>query len=523
MARPLGAQLSQMLKARGVDVVFGIPGVHNQEMYRGLQEAGLTHILTRHEQGAAFMADGYARACGKPGVCFVITGPGVCNALTALGQAYSDSVPVLCLSSCLDETAMMRGQLHQMLDQQGAAASVCDWSHTARTAQAAYGLIDRAFAEFECRRPRPKSITLPIARLVAEAEHWPVAKSRYWPTEGGVCEEQMNNALDMIAGATRPMMILGGGVDSGTAGLAADVATRMGAATFTTYAGRGIIPQDAPLHFGSYLARPGSADVLAQADLVIAIGTELAEVDLWRTQLGHTCPMIRVDIDPKVLADHHNAQFSQLCDAHDWLHAMQQRDMPRASGWDPVQIAQTKANWQTEVDIERPGILPWIKALRSAIPKDTMIYSDMTQFAYAAKEVWDMDRPHHWHHPTGFGTLGYALPAAIGGAVARPSMPTLAILGDYGIQYTLAELGTAAELGGALPIIIWDNAKLGEIEASMVGAQIAPTAVVAKNPDFKLLAAAYGLGYVCPECKDLGTAMADAFACDRPTIVHLIA
>ena len=119
--RPLGAQISHMLKSRGVEVIFGIPGVHNQEMYRGIEEAGLTHVLARHEQGAGFMADGYARATGKPGVAYVITGPGLCNVMTPMGQAYSDSVPVLALASCLDETVARRGQLHQMRDQRAAA------------------------------------------------------------------------------------------------------------------------------------------------------------------------------------------------------------------------------------------------------------------------------------------------------------------------------------------------------------------------------------------------------------------
>uniref|UniRef100_UPI0037C63A32 thiamine pyrophosphate-binding protein n=1 Tax=Roseovarius salis TaxID=3376063 RepID=UPI0037C63A32 len=167
--RPLGAQISHMLKSRGVDVIFGIPGVHNQEMYRGIEEAGITHVLARHEQGAGFMADGYARASGKPGVAYVITGPGLCNIMTPLGQAYSDSVPVLAISSCLDETAAARGQLHQMRDQAGAAACVCEWSHEARDAQSAYVLIDRALTEFATARPRPRHVQVPIRTLEAPA------------------------------------------------------------------------------------------------------------------------------------------------------------------------------------------------------------------------------------------------------------------------------------------------------------------------------------------------------------------
>ena len=169
-ARPLGAQISHMLKDRGVDVIFGIPGVHNQEMYRGIEEAGITHVLARHEQGAGFMADGYARASGKPGVAYVITGPGLCNIMTPMGQAYSDSIPMLVISSCLDEVAATKGQLHQMKDQRAAAETVCDWSEQAQTAEAAYGLVDRALTEFETSRRRPKHVQIPIAALEADAQ-----------------------------------------------------------------------------------------------------------------------------------------------------------------------------------------------------------------------------------------------------------------------------------------------------------------------------------------------------------------
>lgn len=186
--RPLGAQISHMLKDRGVTHVFGIPGVHNQELYRGIEEAGLVHVLARHEQGAGFMADGYARASGKPGVAYVITGPGLCNIMTPMGQAYSDSVPMLVISSCLDETAARRGQLHQMLDQEGAARTVCDWSETARSAEAAYALIDRALIEnTPGRRTRPKSVVVPIALLEAQAGAWPSAVAGLaCPLSGGI-------------------------------------------------------------------------------------------------------------------------------------------------------------------------------------------------------------------------------------------------------------------------------------------------------------------------------------------------
>ncbi|MEM1352906.1 MAG: thiamine pyrophosphate-dependent enzyme, partial [Pseudomonadota bacterium] len=197
---------------------------------------------------------------------------------------------------------------------------------------------------------------------------------------------------------------------------------------------------------------------------------------------------------------------------------------PLKSGWSPDSVAGHRDRWRAEMDAERPGIVPVCDALRDAVPAGTMIYSDMTQLAYTAKEVWDMDRPGHWHHPTGFGTLGYATPAAIGGAVARKGLPTMAIIGDYGFQYTMAELGVAVELGLSLPIILWDNGKLKEIEDSMVRAQIAPNAVVARNPDFCELAKAFGAGSAAPRSlAELQSVVSAAFEASGPTLIHVTA
>lgn len=516
MQRPLGAQISHMLKSRGIDVIFGIPGVHNQEMYRGIEEAGISHVLARHEQGAGFMADGYARASGRPGVAYVITGPGVCNIMTPMGQAYSDSVPLLVLSSCLDETAARKGQLHQMKDQRGAAETVCDWSEEARTPEAAYTLIDRALREFDIARPRSKHIQVPIAALCAAApaagDTAPNLAEWTFPPEV---------PLSRILAARKPLFVFGGGAKNAAAA-AREVVQRLGAASFTTYAGRGICSADDPLCFGAMLARPDSASVIAEADLVIAVGTELSQTDLWRDELGAVSDMIRVDIDATGFA-HPNAVNIQ-CDADVFLRGVCAHLDGHSpdTDWSAAGVSAARARWRTEIGAERPGILPVCDALQSILPDDVMIFSDMTQFAYAAKEVWDMDSPGQWHHPYGFGTLGYATPAAIGGAIARPDKPTMAIIGDYGLHYTMQELGVAVELGLSLPILLWDNGKLGEIEASMVSAQIAPNAVVARNPDFCKLAEAFGARSAAPATLDaLRQTLEDAFAADGPTLVHV--
>ena len=425
---------------------------------------------------------------------------------------------MLVISSCLP-VGQMPGRLHQMKDQVGAGATVCDWSELAEDAAAALALVDRAFAEFAAGRPRPKHIAVPIDVLGQSAESGPVSPARAaLPTASSV---EIADLSTRLSAAKRPLFVFGGG--SVTASAAArQVVERSGAASFTTYAGRGVIAGAYPLNFGSFMARPDSAATLAQADLVIAVGTELAGVDLLRDSLGHCCDLIRIDIDASVLDDCHGAEVKIVSDAGPVLVALAATLSPQPGKWSAAEVTAARSRWRAETDAARPGIAPLCDALRAGLPANSRIFSDMTQFAYVAKELFDLDQPRLWHHPFGFGTLGCALPAAIGGKIALPDQPVIAIAGDYGFQYTMPELGVAAELGLSLPIILWDNGKLKEIEDSMVRAQIAPTAVVAQNPDFRLLAAAYGVGYAAPvSIAGFQNALSAALAADGPTILHL--
>ncbi len=523
MPRALGANLSHMLKDRGVEVIFGIPGVHNQELYRGIEEAGLTHVLARHEQGAGFMADGYARATGRPGVAYVITGPGLCNIMTPMGQAYSDSVSMLVISSCLDiaDLGQGRGRLHEMKDQALAGATVCDWSQTAMDAASAYQLIDRALVEFSTRRKRPKHVQVPIEVLGAMSpEFAPKADvARLAPPAADAGD--VAHMAQMIAAARRPLFVFGGGAVGAGRHAAQALVEAAGGAAFCTYAARGLMAGDHPAYFGSTLARASSAEVFAEADLVIAIGTAMAEVDLWRHDAGHRCPLIRVDIDPAMLTALPTA-LPVLGDAAGVIAGVTAALTPKAAGWSTAEVARRRKGWNAEIDAERPYVARLAAALQAALPADTMVFSDMTSFAYGAKEVWDMPATGLWHHPYGFGTLGYAMPAAIGGKIGRGAAPVIAIAGDYGFQYTLQELMVAVELRLSLPIILWDNGKLGEIEASMVQAQIAPNAVIQQNPDFLKLADAYGAASAEPQSlADIKPALDAALAHQGPTIIRI--
>ena len=492
----LGVQICRALGQRGVRTIFGIPGVHNQELYRGVSLTGLEHVLARHEQGAGFMADGYARATGRPGVAFVISGPGLTNVLTPVGQARSDSVPMLVLAACLDEATVLTGSggLHELKNQSIAGDAVADWSLTAPDVASVFLLIDRAFNEFSCSRPGPKIINIPVP-LLSQSSPPPKAPPVWsqWPVAP---ESQVQKVAELLGCAQLPLFVFGGGAAS--ASEAARVAVeRTSSAVFLTYAGRGVIAPGYSLNLGSKLARPESTRQIAKADLVIAVGTRLSETDLWREQLGHDCPMVRVDIDPGAFLELRDGDLPVLSEAGSFLESLN-RHLPaggQSSGWDRAEFRRFKDVLHNSCAAERPGIAKVAMAVADLLPERTLIYSDMTQFAYVAKEVVDLKLPGRWHHPYGFGTLGYALPAAIGGKVADPDSPVLAIAGDYGLQYTIQELATLADIQLPITILVWDNDGLQEIEHSMIEAQIPPTATGAFLPDLELLSRAFNLGY----------------------------
>ncbi|MBT8458464.1 MAG: acetolactate synthase isozyme1 large subunit, partial [Boseongicola sp.] len=330
----------------------------------------------------------------------------------------------------------------------------------------------------------------------------------------------LTHVASLLTAADKPLFIFGGGAKRVATKQIFDILKRSAAASFVTYAGRGIVAPDTPRFLGSHLASGGAEALIGEADLIIAVGTELAPTDRWRPNLGAKAPIVRVDIDPEMLSQSKNQDFAIRADADLFLCGLNVElvNSNLSSAWDEHALSHTRARWTQDVTNARPGIVTVCDALRAALPEKLRIYSDMTQFAYAAKEVWDMDTPGLWHHPVGFGTLGYALPAAIGGAVSGG--PTLAIAGDYGFQYTIQELGTAAELDLSLPILVWDNEALGEIRDNMVEAQIAPNAVHAVNPKWEHLAAAYGCAYAAPKTTDaLCQATLNALNAGRPTLI----
>jgi thiamine pyrophosphate-dependent acetolactate synthase large subunit-like protein len=262
---------------------------------------------------------------------------------------------------------------------------------------------------------------------------------------------------------------------------------------------------------------------MAEADVVLAVGTEIAETDLWHQSFAPGGALIRIDIDASVLARPYASSLPILADAAVALSAIADRLNGSARRPDRAgEVAALRSEVAAEDDELRSMLRQVLSAIREALPSDTIIASDMTQIAYAANEIFPIDRPGLWLHPVGFGTLGYALPAAVGAKVGRPEAPVALLVGDYGLQYTLSELGTAAELGQPLVVLLWNNDSLGQIWDGMVRAGIQPNAVWARNPDFQLLARAYSCAAEKPgNLDELVAAIKRALAARTPSVIEM--
>jgi 5-guanidino-2-oxopentanoate decarboxylase len=519
-AKTGGHAVVAQLKAYGVDTVFGIPGVHTLELYRGLAEHGIRHIGVRHEQGAGFMADGYARASGRPGVCCLITGPGLMNAATAIGQAYSDSMPMLVLASvnATSELGKGRGRLHEITDQNAAIAPLTGFARTIRGAQELPQAVADAFGMFETGRPRPVVLEFPLDVLATPTEIAPLApKHGRRPVANA---SDLDRAASLIDGADRPVLILGGG----TVDCAAEARAFMekaGCLAVMTTAGKGVIPDSHPASVSATMSKPATQTLLTEADVVIAVGTELSETDSWSDWLELPGTLIRIDLDGHTLTRDYPPTVGLLAEAGATLGALTER-LKRVRRPDVGRAAQIRAQNHGNPDPLRRKHMAVLDAIRAALPDDGMLFTDMTQIAYTGNHYFRCERPRSWFHPNGFGTLGYAMPAAIGAKIARPKRAVAALAGDGGFQFTVQDLGTAVEQRLALPIILWNNDALGQIAGDMAARGIPELGVKPRNPDFLALARAFGAEAVRAQSLDgLSAAIERALAAEGPTLIEV--
>jgi 5-guanidino-2-oxopentanoate decarboxylase len=524
-AMTCGEAVMQLLAAYGVDTVFGMAGTMTLEIYRGIARTGIRHVQCRNEQGASFMADGYARATGNPGVCTIIGGPGVTNAATGIAQAYSDSQPMLVLSGASPAPSQGKGwgAIHELNDQAAVTAGFTAFSAMVRYPEELPELIARAYAVFRGSRPRPVHLSLPRDVLPAPVEApWSVRRvpTRPMPDAGAIEE-----AAERLAGAKRPLIFVGGGA-VGTPESLTEIAERLGAPVLASNAGKGILPDSHPLSLSCSVLQEASQQALADADVVLLVGSEVAPGDHFLAKLDISGDIIRIDIDPTELTSTYAAAVPIQADARAALAALsvaltsRKVIAQRAEGEQRATEIRTR-NAAKMTDLEKLHARVW-QILRPVLPADTIVMGDATQLVYTGTFAMPMDVERCWYYSGNYCALGPALPMAVGAKIGAPQRPVTAIAGDGGVMFTMSELATAAEERLALPVIVWNNDALQAIVEGMDERKIPRIGVEPKSPDFVRLAESLGCHATrATGAEHLARSVREAMNADRPTLIEV--
>jgi acetolactate synthase-1/2/3 large subunit len=496
----LGQYLVEALDSLGVGHVFGIPGVHNLELYRALPRSRIRHVTGRHEQGLGFMADGYARASGRPGVCFTITGPGLTNIATAMGQAYQDSIPMLVISSQnrRDESDGGRGFLHELPGQVTIAREISGFARRISAPAELPEALTQAFRLFAVARPRPAYIEIPRDLLASRVRGLPLPEVRSRAPARPAAAASITAAVGALNEARRPVLLAGGGA-IGAAAEVRRIAELLDAPVVMTVNGRGILPPDHPLAVPYSPSLAPVRALIAAADLVLAVGTELGPTDYDMYGLRPFPPpaqLLRIDIDEAQTTRNAAPAVALTGDARATLEAILGSELGgarRRSG--ASRAAATCARSAAALTRPMRAQIGFLEMIRENVP-GALLVGDSTQPVYAGNLGFAAATPGSWFNSaTGFGSLGYALPASTGASLGAPERPVVCLVGDGGLQFTLGELGVPRDVDAWIAIVVWNNRSYSEIRTSMVAAGIEPSGVEMVPPDFALLARAYGYAH----------------------------
>ena len=511
-----------LLAAYGVDTVFGIPGVHTLDLCRGLANGPIRHVQARNEQGAGFMADGYGRTTGRPGVAVVISGPGVTNALTPIGQAWADSIPVLLVSSETDSRTHGKGwgALHEIPDQRAVTDPLTALSLRASCPDDVPELVAQAFGVFSSQRPRPVHVSIPIDVLAQPVvDRW---SPQPLPGRPQPQESDIRRALAILARSERPVIMVGGGAVDAWEHVRV-LSEGLDAPVVASTAGKGIVADDHPLSLSASTVRPEVQRWLATADTIVAIGTELAETDSFVETLDLRGEMVRIDLDPAKINDQHPATVGIVADAAPAVAAIVDGGFesdPTRRASRVAEVAELRAAIGANLTAAETQHAVLLAALGGAFDDDTVFMGDICQLVYTGAFAMVRRKPRTWSYPAGFCTLGCALPNAIGAKTAMPERNIVCLSGDGGLMFTIQELIVAAEEGLGIPVVVWSNGGLKQIQDDMRARSIPLVGVSGRNPDFVLLANAMGAdGLVADSIDEVVKEIAGAFDKSRPTVI----
>jgi acetolactate synthase-1/2/3 large subunit len=525
---PAADLLVRRLLDHGVRVVFGYPGGQMTPIYDALYRIpGIRHILSRHEQASAFMADGYARSSGLPGVCLAVCGPGVFNAATAVAASFTDSVPVLLISGQVPSTRHgPRSGCYHENNQLSACATFTKARFRVEDPARLVPSLDEAWLALTTGRPGPVLFEVPIdvLRTSVSAEPWPSLPTP--PPRSAPTREEIASLARRLQGWQRPLILAGGGVvASGAEEQLPALAERLGAPVLHTANGKGGLPAGHPLHAGLTWHRATSdlsamadsfSPLFAQADGLLALGCRFTQLATGTWTLRPPRDLVQIDIDAEEIGRHYPVSLGIRADLAVTLEALL-RELPAAHRppWQTIRPTPGKP-WR----LPGPDIL---EPMRRALPPDTILSVDVTRLGYILMADYPLESSRCFLHPAGAVAMGYGLPAALGARAAQPDRPVVAVVGDGGFQMSALELASSVQERLPVVVLLINDACLTLIRATQersYGGRL--MAVNLHNPDFELLARAFGVSYARANTDaELETALRAALAREETTLVEV--
>lgn len=522
-----GQAVVHSLRAEGIDTVFGIVGTHNVHLFDALYDArDIRLVTTRHEQGAAMMADGYARASGRVAAVFTVPGPGVTNALTGLGQAYSDSSPLLLVAAQIPTDRLERDteDFHELRSSLTVAGAVSGWTGRATRVSDIPGAIRAALRAIRTRRPRPAYLEIPRDVLGATGSAEVLPPEEY--SRPGASSDAIGRAAIILGEAERPIIYAGGGVISSNATIELlQVAWLIKAPIITSANGKGAVPDDHPLVLGDGWGRLDLLDdVVRQADAALVVGARFDVVSDARQGALFPQRLVHVDLDPGVIDRYRRPTVGIAGDAatvlDELLEALEWWGM-RLHPW--LDVAAVRAAKRRKLEELAGPVLAILDTVRASLERDAIVANDLNLVSYWAVPAFEVYEPRTWLHPNGFGTLGWALPAAIGAKIAQPARQVVALTGDGSFLYNSQELATAVAERLDLVVIVFNDNAFGALKVFqdrfLGGRRIG---VELHNPDFARLAESYGArGVKLAGPDDLGPALRRALEAGGVTLIEV--
>jgi thiamine pyrophosphate-dependent acetolactate synthase large subunit-like protein len=517
--------LVESLLAEDVDLLFGIPGVGTLAVYDAfVDHPELRHVEVRHEQSAVFMADGYSRASGRVGVAFTSNGPGALNTITAMATAHNDSVPVLHLVSENPPEVRRKGKghFHDISDQFGIFRPVSGYAAQVALADEIPAAVNSAFSALRNRRPRPALVEFANEAFTTTSAVSPLpAASR---VDRPIDPAELARAVDVLVGAERPLVWAGGGIaTAGAAAALTRVVERLGAPVITTQKGKGAVPWDHPLHIGNWANEQPTRDLIAECDVLLAIGTRFSYFPTGGWSLRLPERIVQIDIDPAEIGRNYRVEAGVVGDAGAVLSALE-AELDHAGHnslpWRDDEVAEVLTRITEAVGT--PIEIEVLDQVRSALPAESLVFNDPTTIAFWARSHWNTDRPRTWFVPSGFGTLGFALPASIGARLARPGTPSVAVIGDAGIMFTIQDLMTAVQENVSAIVLVFNDEGYGVERRHQDHLYGRRSGVDVRPPDFVALAGAFGARGIRVEDPDrVGETLASVLDADGPTLIEI--